>query len=321
MPLYLVTGVAGFIGNNLARALVERGDTNGAPVPVKVRGIDNFATGRKENLDGIAGHPDFDFIEGDITDPATIGKAMAGVDYVLHQAAIPSVPRSIQDPVATHHANVTGTLRVLEAARHAKVKRLVYASSSSVYGDTPILPKREDMPTNPRSPYAVSKLAGEQYAMVYSRVFGLPCVALRYFNVFGPRQDPNSQYAAVIPKFIQCALRNEPPPVHGDGKQSRDFTFIDNVIEANLKACIAEGAAGEVFNAACGDRFTLLDLVDGINAVLGTHVTPTHLPARAGDVRDSQADIAKARRALGYTASVSFMDGLRHTITWYRDHT
>ncbi len=307
MSTYLVTGAAGFIGSNLVRAILDNGD--------RARGIDNFVTGRRENLEDLE---ELDFIEGDITDPETIATATRSVDYVLHQAAIPSVPRSLDDPLACHHAAATGTLRVLEAARAAGVRRVVYASSSSAYGDTPTLPKVETMPTRPLSPYAVAKLTGEQYASVYARVFGLETVSLRYFNIFGPRQDPASTYAAVIPKFIQCARRGERPPIFGDGKQSRDFTFIANVIEANLKACTAKGVAGEVFNIACGEHFNLLHLVREINAILGTDVEPEHHPTRTGDVRDSLADITKAREMLGYTAAVSFREGLERTIEWHK---
>ncbi|MFC1612172.1 NAD-dependent epimerase/dehydratase family protein, partial [Myxococcota bacterium] len=276
MPTYLVTGAAGFIGSNLVRALLERKE--------KVRGIDNFITGHRKNIEGL---DHLDFVEGDVTDEGTLRQVIAGVDYVLHQAAIPSVPRSVDQPLASHHANTTGTLHVLETARQSgTVKRVVYASSSSAYGDTPTLPKVETMPTQPRSPYAVSKLAGEQYASVYSHVFRLECVSLRYFNIFGPRQDPSSHYAAVIPKFIECALQRQPPPVFGDGKQSRDFTHVENAVEANLKACTAPDVAGETFNVACGQSYDLLTLVHEINDILGTDVHPEHLPPRRGDVRD-----------------------------------
>jgi nucleoside-diphosphate-sugar epimerase len=310
MATYLITGVAGFIGSNLAEALLDRHET--------VRGIDNFATGKRENLAGLKG---LDFVEGDITSPETMKRAMRNIDYVLHQAAIPSVPRSVADPVESNRNNIDGTLIVLEAARQARtVKRLVYAASSSAYGDTPTLPKVETMTPRPLSPYAVAKLASEHYMSVYSRLYDLPCVSLRYFNIFGPHQDPTSQYAAVIPKLVQCALRGESPPIFGDGKQSRDFTFVGNAIEANLKACTAENVAGETFNVACGKSYSLLELVATINELLGTQVAPRFLPARAGDIKDSLADISKARERLGYTAAIDFKEGLRRTIAWYKEH-
>lgn len=307
MATYLVTGAAGFIGNSLVRALLQRGE--------RVRGIDNFATGKRQNLDGCAG---LDFHEGDINDAAALDRAMQGVDYVLHQAAIPSVPRSVEKPVDTHNANVTGTLSVLEAARRAKVRRVVYAGSSSAYGDTPVLPKVETMTPAPLSPYAVQKLAGEHYCTVYTRVYGLPCVTLRYFNVFGPRQDPESTYAAVIPRFVKALLSGQPPEIYGDGKQTRDFTYIDNVVEANLLACTAARAPGEVFNIACGESVSLLQLVDELNRALGTRITPKFSPGRAGDVRDSLADIGKARALLAYQGAVSVRTGLGRAIDWYR---
>jgi nucleoside-diphosphate-sugar epimerase len=301
---YLITGVAGFIGSNLAEALLERGET--------VRGVDNFATGKRENLATLKG---LDLVEGDITDAALMKRALRGVDYVLHHAAIPSVPRSVADPIGCHHANATGTLVTLEAARHARsVKRFVYAASSSAYGDTPTLPKIETMPVQPLSPYAVAKLAGEHYVATYARLYDLATVRLRYFNIFGPRQDPENQYAAVIPKFSQCALRGEAPPIFGDGLQSRDFTYVGNAVDANLLACTAPNVSGELMNIACGTRFSLLELVQAINSILGTHVSPKLHPARPGDVRDSQADITKARTLLGYHAAIDFHEGLRRTI-------
>jgi len=308
MSTYLVTGAGGFIGSHLVRRLLADGH--------RVRGIDNFTTGRRSNLGGVDG---LSLIEGDINDAASIAKAIEGVDYVLHEAAIPSVPRSIDDPVASHHANVSGTVSVLEAARRSgTVKRVVYAASSSAYGDAPTLPKVETMTPNPRSPYAADKLAGEYYCRVYANVFGLECVCLRYFNVFGPRQDPASLYAAVIPRFITSMLARQSPPVHGDGRQSRDFTFIDNVVDANLAACTAPGASGEVINIACGERIELLGVIREINRALGSAIKPEFLPSRAGDVRDSLADIDKARRILDYAPRVSVAQGLAQTIAWYR---
>lgn len=304
MSLYLVTGAAGFIGSNLVHALLAHGQ--------RVRGIDNFATGRKENLEGASG---LELMEGDITDPATMRTAMRDVEFVLHQAAIPSVPRSIEEPVRSHEANATGTLRVLEAARSAgSVRRVVYASSSSAYGDTEELPKHEQMRPQPRSPYAVSKLAGEHYCQVYTLAYGLACVSLRYFNVFGPRQDPNSRYAAVIPKFIRQLREGTRPQIYGDGQQTRDFTYIDNVVAANLLACKAEDVAGEVFNIAGGAQTTLLDLVQQIAELLRVDITPELRDARRGDVRHSWASIAKARDQLGYVPKVSLRQGLERLI-------
>lgn len=310
MTTYLITGVAGFIGNNLARALLAQGH--------HVRGIDNFSTGKRANVEDIQG---LDLIEGDITDLETVRHVTAGADYVLHQAAIPSVPRSIEAPLDSHTANVTGTVNVLEAARRdGGVRRVVVAASSAAYGDTPVLPKEEGMAPTPRSPYAVSKLAAEYYARVYTDVFGLETVCLRYFNIFGPRQDPNSRYAAVIPKFIESVLQDSSPPIFGDGRQTRDFTYIDNVVEANAKACVSEAAPGGVFNIACGQRVDLLTVLKHVNAVLGKQVHPEHHDSRPGDVRDSLADISRARQMLGYTAAVGFREGLERSIDWYRQN-
>jgi len=249
-----------------------------------------------------------------------VRRVAEGVDYILHQAALPSVPRSIADPLASNDSNVTGTLHLLIAARDAGVKRVVYASSSSVYGDNPTLPKREDMSPAPKSPYAVSKLAGEYYCRVFAQAYGLETVCLRYFNVFGPRQDPASQYAAVIPKFITALLRDEPPTIYGDGHQSRDFTYVSNVVRANLLAATAPDVSGRVFNVACGERYTVLDLVAVLTEILGTHITPVHTAPRPGDVRHSLADITAAREALGYRVEVNFHEGLRRTVAWYREH-
>lgn len=312
MTTYLVTGGAGFIGSNIAHELVRRG--------ARVRVLDNFATGRRANLAGI--EDQVEVVEGDLRRLADVEKAMAGVDVVLHQGALGSVPRSIADPVASHEANVTGTLHVLQAARAAGVRRVVYASSSSVYGDTPVLPKVEEMAPAPKSPYAVSKLAGEHYCRVFSGVYGMETICLRYFNVFGPRQDPHSQYAAVIPKFIRAMLRGERPVIFGDGTQSRDFTYVDNVVSANLLAAEAPGAAldGAACNVACGERFTLLELVGTLNAILATRLDPAFQPPRPGDVLHSHAAVGRAQRLLGYRPAVGFAEGLRRTVQWMRSH-
>jgi nucleoside-diphosphate-sugar epimerase len=307
VALFLVTGGAGFIGSNLTRALVARGD--------RVRALDSLLTGRRENL---ADLPDVELIEGDVRDPEGLRAAMAGVDAVFHQAALPSVPRSVRDPVASNESNVGGTLNVLLAARDLGVSRVVCASSSSVYGDTPTFPKVETMMPSPLSPYAVSKLAGEHYCAVFHRLWGVEAVALRYFNVFGPRQDPSSEYAAVIPLFITAMSRGERPLVHGDGTQSRDFTFVENVVRANLRAAEAPGAGGEVFNVACGRRYSLLDLVGLLNRILGTDLEPRFGEPRPGDVKHSLADISKARRLLGYDPTISFEEGLERTVAWRR---
>ena len=310
MPKYLITGVAGFIGSNIAHALVARGE--------EVRGIDDLSHSRQENLDGILGK--FDFRRADITDDAAVRSACAGIDYVLHQAARGSVPRSMADPVGSNHANVVATVKVLQAAREAGVKRVVFASSSSVYGDTPVLPKKEDVTCAPISPYAVSKYAGELYAQSFSKVLGLETVSLRYFNVFGPRQHPTSQYAAVIPKFVHAMLQGEQPVIFGDGKQSRDFTYIDNVISANLLACQApaERVSGRVFNIAAGTSCSVNELYSLIQELTGYKAPPSYAAARGGDVRDSLASTDRAQQAMGYKVLVDFKEGLRRTVAWYR---
>ncbi len=307
MAFYLVTGGAGFIGSNIVHELLHRGQ--------RVRVLDDFSTGKKENLAAVWSQ--IEFIGGNVADEGIAALAVQGVDYVLHQAAIPSVQRSVDDPLATDNANVRGTLRLLVAARDAGVKRLVFASSSSVYGESPELPKREDMPTFPLSPYGVSKLAGECYCRAFHRVYGLPTVALRYFNVFGPRQDPLSQYAAVIPLFIAALRDGRRPTIYGDGLQSRDFSYVNNVVEANIRACEADGAIGEVFNVACQRQYSLLDLLRILNELLGTRIEPGFAPARAGDIKHSLADISKARQRMGYVPSVDFREGLARTVDWY----
>lgn len=306
--MYLVTGGAGFIGSHLVHALVERGE--------KVRVLDNFSTGRRENLEGLEGR--IELIEGDLGDPAVLAKAVQGIDYIFHQAALPSVARSVEDPLASHAANATGTFNLLLAAKAAKVKRVVYASSSSVYGDSPVLPKEEGMRPEPKSPYAASKLAGEGYCLAFWKAYGLETVSLRYFNVFGPRQDPSSPYAAVIPRFISAMLEGRPPVIFGDGLQSRDFTFVENIIEANLLALTAEEAVGEVINVALGERYTLLTLVECLNRILGSRLAPRFEGPRPGDVRHSQASIEKAERLLGYRPKVGFEEGLRRMVEWFQ---
>ena len=304
-----MTGAAGFIGSNLVRALLERGGT--------VRAIDSLATGRRSNLVDV--EQQIEFIEADLRDPQAVSRAMEGVEVVFHQAALPSVARSVADPLASHEVNATGTLRLLQAARQSGVRRFVYASSSSVYGDTPALPKREDLATNPLSPYAVSKLAGEHYCRVFTRLFGLETVSLRYFNVFGPRQDPTSEYAAVVPKFIAAMSRGEAPEIHGDGTQSRDFTYVANVVDANLRAADAPGVGGEVLNVACGRRASLLDLVATLNDILGTTIEARFGEPRPGDVKHSLADISRARSLLAYEPRVQLEEGLARAVAWYRE--
>jgi len=304
---YLVTGGAGFIGSHLAEELIRRGH--------RVRIADSFITGRRENL---AVNPSAEFVEGDLADLPIADKACEGVDYVLHQAAIPSVPRSVDDPVTSNRANITATLNVLDAARRAGVKRLVYAGSSSAYGDTPTLPKHEDMPTAPKSPYALQKLVGEQYCQMFTQLYGFETVTTRYFNVFGPRQDPGSPYSGVISLFATAIPAGREPIIYGDGEQTRDFTYIANVVDGVLRACEAPQASGEVINVATGLRISLNELLRVINKLVGSNVQPIYKEPRAGDIRDSQADISKARALLGYTPHVSFEEGLKQTLEWCR---
>ena len=305
---YLVTGGAGFIGSNIVEVLVEEG--------ASVRVLDNFSTGRRENLAEFLGA--IELIEGSITNPATCASVCEGIDFVLHQAALSSVPRSVADPAASHEACATGTLNMLVAARDAGVKRFVYAGSSSAYGDTPTLPKVESMPTLPRSPYAVAKLVGEQYCRVFSLIFGLETVVLRYFNIFGPRQDPASQYSAVIPLFITKALTGESPTIDGDGEQTRDFTYVQNAVRANLLACTADAGdvSGEVFNLGCGERISVNRLWEAIQEDTGAAVEPVNGPAREGDVRDSLASLDKIQTRMGYESTVPLAEGLRRTVEW-----
>jgi nucleoside-diphosphate-sugar epimerase len=305
LPSYLVTGGAGFIGSHLAEELIRRGQ--------RVRVADSFITGRRENLDVI---PGAEFFEGDLADVTFAERACDGIDYVLHQAAIPSVPRSVDDPITSNRANITATLSVLDAARRAGVKRLVYAGSSSAYGDTPTLPKHEDMPTAPKSPYALQKLVGEQYCRMFTDLYGFETVTTRYFNVFGPRQDPGSPYSGVISLFATAIPAGRRPIIYGDGEQTRDFTYIANVVDGVLRACESPKAAGEVINVATGLRISLNDVLRVLNTLVGTNVQPIYKEPRAGDVRDSQADISKAKALLDYTPRVSFEDGLRQTLEW-----
>jgi nucleoside-diphosphate-sugar epimerase len=311
MARYLVTGGAGFIGSHLVEALLGRGD--------EVRVVDNLSTGRRANLDAAvaaAGAAAPEFLEGDLAEPAVAAAAVAGIDYVLHQAAIPSVPRSVADPIASHRANLDATLQLLVAARDAKVRRVVFAGSSSVYGDAAELPKHEDLPVNPLSPYALQKAAGEQYLRLFTRLYGLDTVSTRYFNVFGPRQDPSSPYSGVISLFIRAVLDGRPPTIHGDGDQTRDFTYVANTVDGVLRAAVAPGVAGEVINIATNGRVSLNRLLADVQQLLGTALTPTFVPPRAGDIRDSQAAIGKAERLLGYRPTVSFAEGLRRTVEW-----
>jgi nucleoside-diphosphate-sugar epimerase len=310
----LVTGGSGFIGSHLVEGLLQRG--------ADVRVLDNLTTGHRANLarvlTGREGQGKFTFIEGDITDRATVREAVKGVDYVLHQAALPSVQRSVEDPVISNLVNVEGTLNVLMAARDLGVKRVVYASSSSVYGDSPQLPKVEHMATNPFSPYAVSKLAAEAYCRAFTRVYSLETVSLRYFNVFGPRQDPNSLYAAVLPRFIEALLAKRAPVIYGDGTQSRDFTYIENVVQANLLALDAAGIGGEAFNIACGESVNLKVVLQFLAEFSGQLVKPEYQAPRAGDVKHSLADISKAALMLGYRPVIPFREGLKQTFEFYR---
>ena len=304
----VVTGGAGFIGSNLAEALLAEGHS--------VAVIDDFSTGRPENIASFG--EDIDLFEGDIRDEALLARAFEGAEVIFHQAAVPSVPRSIERPWQSHDVNASGTLRVLLAARNAGAGRVVYASSSSVYGDTPDLPKVETMTPQPLSPYAVAKLAGEYYCLIFPAIYGLETVALRYFNVFGPRQDPASQYAAVVPIFITAVLEGRRARIDGDGEQSRDFTFIENVVQANVRAATAEGASGEVFNVGVGEAHTVNELFRAVRETAGADAEAEHAPPRPGDVRDSLADISKARELMGYEPSVGLREGLERTVEYFR---
>jgi UDP-glucose 4-epimerase len=310
MALYLVTGGAGFIGSNLVEELLRQG--------ARVRVIDNFATGKPANLKPFDDR--IDFREVDICDLKALKDGVSGADYVLHQAAIPSVPKSVIDPISSHNTDLTGTLHVLWAAKEAGVKRLVYAASSSAYGDNPDLPKREDMPSRAISPYGLMKYVGEEYCRLFTELYGLETVSLRYFNVFGPRQDPSSQYSGVLSRFITTMLAGKRPVIFGDGEQSRDFTFVANVVQGNLLACHAAGAVGKMYNLACGQRVNLNHVVAQLNAILGTTLEPIYEPSRVGDIKHSLAEISRARADLKYTPFVHFEEGLRTTVEWYRQN-
>jgi len=307
VSLYLVTGGAGFIGSHITEELVRRGQS--------VRVADSLITGKRSNLAHI---PGVEFVEGDLADVAVARRAVDGVQYVLHEAAIPSVPRSVNDPITSNSANITATLNVLVASRDAGVKRLVYAGSSSAYGDAAQLPKREDMPTAPLSPYALQKLVGEQYCRMFTSLYGFETVSIRYFNVFGPRQDPGSPYSGVISLFATALLAGESPTIYGDGEQTRDFTYVSNVVDGVLRACEAPKAAGEVINVATGGRISLNELLRTMNTLVGTDIRPVYADPRPGDVRDSQADITKAKTLLGYAPIVDLKEGLDRTLEWFR---
>ena len=307
MASYLVTGGAGFIGSHLVTQLIHRGHT--------VRVVDNLITGKRRNLDHV---PGVEFVEGDLADISVATRAVEGMDYVLHQAAIPSVPRSVKDPISSNRANIDASVNVLVAARDAGVKRLVYAGSSAAYGDTPTLPKREDMPTSPLSPYALQKLVSEQYGQLFTQLYGFETVTIRYFNVFGPRQDPGSPYSGVISLFASALLEGRQPVIYGDGEQTRDFTYVANVVDGVLRAVETPKASGHVINVATGGRISLNALLRAMNKIVGTNLKAIYQQPRAGDVRDSQADITKAKTLLGYTPIVSLEEGLEKTLEWCR---
>jgi len=310
MTTYVVTGGAGFIGSHIAEELLRRQHA--------VRIVDNFSSGKQQNIASFRDR--VEVFQADISSATDLADIFRGADYVIHQAAIPSVPKSMKDPVTSNRANVDGTLNVLVAAHASGVKRVVYASSSSIYGDSPTLPKHEEMTPDPLSPYGAQKLFGELYCRLYSKSFGLETVSLRYFNVFGPRQDATSQYSGVLAKFIPAVLQDRQPTIYGDGLQSRDFTYVANVVEANLLSCTAPGIGGEVFNIACGDRITVNGMLEQINAILGKRIDAAYTDVRRGDILHSQADIRKAQKRMGYTPAVTFQEGLRRTVEWYRDN-
>lgn len=310
MAKVLVTGGGGFIGSNLTEALLKMGH--------EVRVLDNFSTGKRENLNFDEVYPFLEIMEGDISHPSICQQAVQGVEYVFHQAALPSVQRSVEDPLITHLVNATGTLNLLIASRDEGVKRFIYASSSSIYGDTPTLPKKEDMPPNPLSPYALQKYIGEEYCRLFYQLYGFETISLRYFNIFGPKQDPSSIYSAVIPKFIHALLHGYPPTIYGDGEQSRDFTYIENVIHANLLAMEMEHTSGEVLNIACGKQVSLNQLLRFLQEIIDMKIPPRHEEPRKGDVRHSLADIHRASMVLNYKPQVDIQEGLRRTVEYYR---
>jgi len=307
MAHYLVTGGAGFIGSHLSEELIRRGD--------RVRVADSLVTGRRSNLDHL---PAVEFVQGDLADQDFARRVMEGIDYVLHQAALPSVPRSVKDPITSNRANVDATLNVLVAARDANVRRFVFAGSSSAYGNTQTLPKHEGMPTSPLSPYALQKVVGEQYLQMFTSLYELETVTIRYFNVFGPRQDPSSPYSGVISLFATALLENRAPTIYGNGEQTRDFTYVANVVDGVLRACEAPGASGQIINVATGNRISLNQLFEAMRRMIGVDIKPQYAGDRAGDVRDSQADVTRAQEILGYQPLVSFEEGLRRTVDWYR---
>ena len=313
MSRYLVTGGAGFIGSHIVEALVAKGET--------VRVVDDLSTGRRQNLSSVVSDDRVELVEADLATPGVANQAVAGIDHVLHIAAIPSVPRSVKEPLATNRANVDGTLLLLAAARDAKVKRVVFASSSSVYGDSPTLPKHEEMPTRPLSPYALQKLVGEHYNRLFHALYGLDTIALRFFNVFGPRQDPTSPYSGVISLFTSALSEGRQPTIHGDGEQTRDFTYVSDVADGVITASHASDVGGQVVNLACGGRTSLNRLFEILRTAVGSTVEPVYGPPREGDVRDSQADITRARRLFGFEPRVTLEEGLRQTVEWYRATT
>jgi nucleoside-diphosphate-sugar epimerase len=312
MEKYLVTGGAGFIGSNIVKKILENGDF--------VRVVDNFSTGRRENIEEFLNNSNFELIEGDITDLEVAKRVVNGIDFVLHQAAIPSVQRSVEDPLRSNNANINGTLNMLIASRDAKIKKFVYAASSSAYGDNPALPKKEDFPPMPISPYALTKYTGERYCQIFWKLYSLPTICLRYFNVFGPKQNPKSQYAAVIPNFISAFIKNEEPVIYGSGEQSRDFTFVENVVSANLSSAKCTDGNGEVVNIACGGETSLNQLVDMLKKITGKDVKADYQKERQGDVLHSRADISKAEKIIGYTPKIKFKEGLIKTFDWYKEN-
>jgi nucleoside-diphosphate-sugar epimerase len=306
---YLVTGAAGFIGSNISRRLLKNN--------CEVRGFDNFSTGKRKNIEDLERKDSFEFIEGDLRNPDAIKEAVKNIDIVLHQAAVPSVQRSVENPVLVNDSNINGTLNLLIAAREAQVKKVVYASSSSIYGFNETLPKTEDMPAEPISPYALSKYAGERYCQIFSEIYNLPTICLRYFNVFGPYQDPASHYSAAIPRFINLMLDNKQPIIFGDGAQSRDFTYVENIVEANILA-VNSKITGKVINIACGERVSIKEVVQILNAILNKEIEPAYKKGRVGEVKHSLADISKAREEIGYEPKYKFTEGLRKTVEWFQ---